>query len=124
MQFPSDLLEEIRNHLENEKKSFENRVDELTQQDPFTNPERLNDNAASDMDATEESDHDRVVAQIDELKSQIVDINEALIRIGNGTYGSCKSCGKMIDTDRLNILPATTLCLDCEKKRQNKVVQV
>jgi DnaK suppressor protein len=121
MQFPNELLEEIRQHLESEKTNLEKHIDELTKQDPFSNPERLNDNAASDMDASEESDHDRVIAQIEELKGKLTDINEALVRLGTGQYGFCKNCNKMIDTDRLSVLPATTLCLDCEKIRQKKV---
>jgi RNA polymerase-binding transcription factor DksA len=121
MQFPSELLEEIRLHLEKEKNDTEKRIAALTTQDPYSDPERTNDNAAIDHDASEEADHDRVIAQIDELKLQLTDINDALMRIGNGKYGFCKNCGKMIDTDRLNIIPETTLCLECEKKRQNKI---
>jgi RNA polymerase-binding transcription factor DksA len=118
MQFPSDLLEEIRKHLEEEKTVIENRIDELTKQDPFTDSERLNDNAASDAEATEENNHDRYQAMIDELKAKRISIDDALIRIGSGTYGTCVQCGKMIDTDRLSVLPATIMCMDCETSKK------
>jgi RNA polymerase-binding transcription factor DksA len=121
MQFPNDLVNEIRKNLEAEKKSSANQIDELTKQDPFSDPDRLNDNAASDTDAAEESDHDRVSAQIEELKKKISEIDEALERIENGKYGICKICNNMIDTDRLNILPSTTLCLNCEKTKANSI---
>jgi hemerythrin-like domain-containing protein len=81
MQFPNDLLEEIRKHLEEEKTVIENRIDELAKQDPFTDSERLNDNAASDAEATEENNHDRYQAMIDELKAKRISIDDALIRI-------------------------------------------
>jgi RNA polymerase-binding transcription factor DksA len=119
-QFPSEVLDELRAHLEEEKTRIEVRIDELTKQDPFADPDRLTDNAASDVEATEESNHDRVAALVSQLQSQRDDINSALVRIGNGTYGFCTTCGRMIDTDRLAILPTATLCLDDETKKKKK----
>lgn len=119
-QFPSEVLQEIRRHLEEEKTRIEARISELSLQDPYADPERLTDNAASDVEATEESNHDRVAAVISQLTSQRDDVSAALIRIGNGTYGFCTNCGNMIDTDRLAILPTATLCLNCETRKKKK----
>jgi len=47
-------------------------------------------------------------------------IDDALIRIGNGTYGYCTTCQEMIDTDRLSVLPMATLCKSCEEKKKKK----
>lgn len=116
--FPSDILETIRVTLEEEKTHVVARIETLIAQDPFSDPGRLNDNAASDAEASEESDHDRYVALVDELKSQLSKINGALVRIGEGTYGFCTNCHEMIDTDRLAILPTATLCLSCERTKR------
>lgn len=116
--YAPNLLDTLRISLEEEKKSLVLRIRDLTLQDPFSDPERLNDNAASDAEAFEESNHDRVSAQIDELKGQLSATDDALVRIGNGTYGFCSNCKEMIDTDRLAILPTATLCLDCERKKR------
>lgn len=118
--YAPDLLNNLKANLEDEKKSIALRIAELIAQDPFSDPERLNDNAASDSEAFEESNHDRVAAQIDELKGEAIAIDDALGRIGNGEYGFCVQCTNMIDTDRLAILPTATLCLDCEKKKVRK----
>lgn len=115
--YPSDVLETIKKHLEEEKARIVVRVAELGTQDPFNDPDRTIDNAASDTEANEESNHDRMSALIDELKVQQVAVDAALERISAGTYGFCVNCGNMIDTDRLNILPTATLCLDCEAKK-------
>jgi len=49
-------------------------------------------------------------------QSSIVDeIDAALERIENGSYGVCKSCGKYIDEDRLEVIPYTSLCIECTK---------
>jgi len=118
--FLGDILNGIRVHLDSEKKDLQKRIDELKMQDPFTNPDRLNDNAATDREASEESDHDRVSALIGELNSKIAEIDQALIRIAEGSYGYCSGCGNLIDTDRLNILPTATLCLPCEHKKKKE----
>lgn len=117
--FSSDLTDSIRQQLEAEKKSVAARIDALISQDPFADPDRTNDNADSGREASEESSHDRVASQVATLKAQVKEIDDALQRIGGGTYGFCSNCHKMIDTDRLAILPTATLCLSCESKKKN-----
>jgi DnaK suppressor protein len=39
--------------------------------------------------------------------------NRALERIDAGTYGICESCGKAIPIERLEVLPYSTLCVEC-----------
>lgn len=114
--FPSDILSSIRQQLEEEKTLVVARASQLSLQDPFVDPDRINDNAATDREASEESNHDRTLALVEELKNRVQSIDEALVRIGVGSYGFCTSCGDMIDTDRLAVLPTATLCLVCEKK--------
>ena len=121
--FPSDVLESLRLHLEDEKKHTNDRIAQLSAQDPFSDPERVNDNAASDSEASEESSHDRFAAMVEEMKNYLASIDAALGRIADGTYGYCTNCHAMIDTDRLNILPTATLCLACEQTKKT-VVQV
>ena len=89
-------------------------MQELSLQDPF-NGDRTGDKAASDMEASDESSHDRVAAMTDELKAKIAEVDGALTRIGNGTYGFCSVCGDMIDTDRLSVIPTATVCLKHSK---------
>jgi RNA polymerase-binding transcription factor DksA len=103
-----------------EKKKLVRQMSDLSAQDPFSDPDRANDNAASDSEASEESSHDRFAAMLDELKANVSDIDAALARIGMGTYGFCSNCSQMIDTDRLAILPTATLCLSCEQKKKGK----
>lgn len=116
-QFPADTLVEIKAHLEEEKSRLASRIAELSGQDPFSDPDRTSDNAASDTEASEESNHDRVSALVTELKTQAAEVDKALLKIADGTYGFCVECGNMIDTDRLAIHPTATMCLTCETKK-------
>ncbi len=116
--FPGEVLEQLRVHLEEEKKRLTAQMNDLSAQDPFTNVDRASDKASSDTEASDESSHDRFAAMLDELKAKLADVDGALIRIGSGTYGYCTVCGTMIDTDRLAILPTATLCLSCEQLKK------
>jgi DnaK suppressor protein len=42
----------------------------------------------------------------------LVEIEAALGRIDDGTYGTCASCGKPIAVERLEAIPYATLCID------------
>lgn len=116
--FPNIVLSDIRAHLLKEKEKTTDRIAQLVAQDPFSDLERTNDNAASDRDANEESSHDRFAAMLEEERAHLSDISVALARIEEGTYGYCTNCKQLIDTDRLAILPTATLCLSCESKKK------
>lgn len=46
------------------------------------------------------------------------EIHDALVRIDNGTYGKCDLCGDEISSERLEVLPYTRLCIDCETSKE------
>ena len=48
----------------------------------------------------------------------LYNIEEALRRIEDGTYGKCLDCGKAIALTRLKRLPYTRLCIDCKEKEE------
>jgi DnaK suppressor protein len=44
------------------------------------------------------------------------DVNEALKRIDNNSYGKCLSCSQNISGKRLQVLPFTKYCIDCQRE--------
>lgn len=48
------------------------------------------------------------------------DVQEALERIENGTYGKCANCLHDIDEERLEALPYAKLCMECEDGREKE----
>jgi DnaK suppressor protein len=46
------------------------------------------------------------------------EVESALNRLENGTYGICDDCGTSIKVERLRVLPFTTYCVQCQKKRE------
>jgi len=96
------------------------RIEELKQQDPFEDPDRLKDNAASDTEANEEAGHERMTALITELEKSLTYVQTSLTRMNEGSYGICESCQKPIEAERLHVIPTAVLCFSCEGKKPVK----
>ena len=47
------------------------------------------------------------------ITHSIADIDRALVKLDDGTYGMCDVCGKEIGTTRLEALPAAARCVQC-----------
>ncbi|MFB3887731.1 MAG: TraR/DksA family transcriptional regulator [Thermodesulfobacteriota bacterium] len=48
--------------------------------------------------------------------SMLRQIDQALRRVDEGSYGICEECGERIDKKRLNILPFTLYCTRCQSR--------
>lgn len=76
--------------------------------------------------ATLESNRNALLRIRDRERKLLSKIDEALERIGDGSYGVCESCGEEIGVERLNARPVTTLCIQCkaaqeaEERRSNR----
>ncbi len=117
--FPAKVIEPIKNFLTREEKRLEKRKKKITESDPFRDVRRLSDNAAPDADAEEQSGHERASAMKDHIDRKLIQTRKALTRIKIGKYGICERCSKMIDTDRLMIMPEATICIKCKKKKES-----
>ena len=45
-------------------------------------------------------------------------IQAALVRIDEGTYGTCEGCGQDIPLARLEAKPSVSLCIDCQSEKE------
>jgi RNA polymerase-binding protein DksA len=72
----------------------------------------------------EDAQKDRIAIVLERLsdrdKQALDEIDAALQRIAEGTYGRCAACGKPIALARLRALPTTRLCIDCARAREGK----
>ena len=62
----------------------------------------------------EETDEEQAI--LDNEKTLLFEVRQALARIDNGTYGICSNCGQPIPEKRLEAIPWATLCVNCESK--------
>ena len=71
-------------------------------------------------DATEAFEQAKGLAMRQNTERLLVQVERALVRFDDGTYGLCTNCGCPIDPARLEALPYAQLCLDCQSKQERK----
>jgi len=81
------------------------REDTVPQVDVVDVVERATGDAADDLAAG--------LAEIE--SAQLAQIEEALQRLEEGTYGQCQDCGKPIPQKRLQLVPFALRCVDCQR---------
>jgi|SRR5579884_4001120 len=104
-------------------KSLLARRDELTRKLKEDLNDLRNDNTSSAGDAADaafDSGSDEMASQLAELDSrELGQIDRALVRLKQGTYGLCEHCGGRIPVGRLNALPFSTLCIECQREMED-----
>ncbi len=65
--------------------------------------------ADSGQVAAEQGEHRTLTAT---LQEQLDEVEHALRKLDNGTYGTCEASGQDIDIDRLTAMPATRFCIE------------
>jgi RNA polymerase-binding protein DksA len=49
-------------------------------------------------------------------RNVLAQINRALQKLDEGTYGICDNCGQEINEERLEVVPYANLCVDCKRR--------
>ena len=77
--------------------------------------ELYDDGVKDSVDLSVQDLSKEIALRLGERSSQVVaDIDQALLRIKEGTYGSCARCGKPIDERRLDALPTARYDAACQ----------
>jgi RNA polymerase-binding protein DksA len=77
------------------------------------------DNHLADT-ATETYDRELDYTLEENSEHVLADIDAALQRIEEGTYGICTNCGRQIPEERLEARPWATLCIECKRERERR----
>ncbi|MBM3994446.1 MAG: TraR/DksA family transcriptional regulator [Planctomycetes bacterium] len=73
-----------------------------------------------EADQAFESSGGDVSSQLAEIEArELMQIERALHRLKQGTYGMCENCQKKIPVARLNALPFSTTCIQCQRDMEN-----
>jgi len=77
------------------------------------------DSTGDSADAAFESGSEEMASQLAELDArELSQIERALARLKQGTYGLCEVCAGKIPVGRLNALPYSTLCINCQREME------
>jgi DnaK suppressor protein len=83
------------------------------------------DTVGDNVDAAVDTANDEICSQLVEIESrELGQIERALHRIVEGVYGRCEFCGNKIAEARLNALPYTNSCIDCQRENERQGISV
>lgn len=113
----SKKTEQARTLLESEKKRIEDELAQLGL-DSKSNDVRREGSpfGKREEEATESLEFEKRLALEKQLYEQMTEIEHALQKIEDGTYGLCDGCGQPIAANRLEALPQASLCIECKAK--------
>jgi len=76
--------------------------------------------AGDSADAAFDSSGEELASQLAEIESrELQQIERAVKRLKQGTYGRCEVCDCKIPVARLNALPYSTLCIKCQREMEH-----
>jgi len=105
-----ELLEQRRRRLSSDLTLMQDEALKVTGQD---------NSADSVADAgTDNYEQDFTLGLIESEEALAREVDEALMRIERGAFGVCESCETPVPLARLEILPFTRCCVECQQKRE------
>jgi DnaK suppressor protein len=70
---------------------------------------------------SETFEHEKNLSLLEQVNDELLQIEAALHRLEQGTYGVCQACGRKIAEERLEALPATRFCVDDQAKAEREL---
>jgi RNA polymerase-binding transcription factor DksA len=70
---------------------------------------------------TETFEREKDLSILEQVEAELADVEHALRRLDDGTYGTCEVCGKVIPDERLEAVPAARLCLEHQAEAEREV---
>jgi len=111
---------ELRKRLHEERERLSKALEQLKASAPPMGEAREGSPyGKKEEGATEAFELEKRLALEKRLIGALNEVDHALHKFEQGTYGQCDVCGQPIDVERLEVLPQANLCLAC-KTRQSK----
>lgn len=70
--------------------------------------------------ASNERDRELSYMLGDRERKKVREIDNALLKIKEGTYGVCDECGEPISKKRLKVIPYSNLCINCQSRAEEE----
>jgi len=114
-----EKLKKFEGLLIEEQKKLEDELSRFAKLNPHNsedfNAEFPNLGDKEDENASEVEQYSTNLTLERTLEASLKDVKKALERIKDGTYGTCRYCGKDIGEKRLMARPTSTSCIECKK---------
>ena len=114
----------LRSRLEAERKRLVEELEQLKASASSKDERREGSPFGKrEEEATETLELEKRLVMEKRINEQLADVEHALHKFKEGTYGLCDNCGKPIDPARLEALPQASLCMTC-KAQQGKNAKI
>jgi len=115
-------VQHFRDRLLDERQQVIDAIENIHAENPGslgdeTDEPTFQDNHLGDV-ATATFDREMASTLEDNSTHVLAEIDAALERIEDGTFGTCRACGKPIGSERLEALPWATLCIEDKRKQE------
>ena len=108
----------LRSRLEHEQKRLIEELEQSRASAPSVQERREGSPFGKrEEEATESFELEKRLVLEKRITDQLAEVERALAKFEEGTYGSCDNCGKPIDPARLEALPQASLCLNCKAQQ-------
>lgn len=114
----SAFLDEARARLERERDRLARLRDGVSDDGTGDDSEPVEAQELSVIDqhpadvGSEVFERQKDIAIVEGFESELEEIEAALARIDDGSYGTCETCGKAIPKERLEVKPAARFCVE------------
>jgi len=90
--------------------------EKISKQISFLATDSLNKSDADEPrdDVTDDFDRDFALSLLTSEHDVLFEINQAMKRVQEGTYGRCEQCSSAVGMARLNAIPFARLCISCQ----------
>ena len=111
-------IDEARRRLDDERARLEGVRETFADEHLHDETETENLSELSGLDqhqadtGTETFEREKDLSILERVEAELGDVEYALSRLDDGTYGSCAACGKPIGDSRLEAMPAARFCVD------------
>lgn len=112
------MQETLRARLQERKAEIENDVSYMADEMRSIGVDQDDENGSLGNhiadDGTNVSEAERIVTVTEDFQDILAQINAALERMNEGTYGVCQRCGRPIGGARLEAFPYVAYCIECQ----------
>ena len=119
-----EQLKEFKRLLLQERTKFASEIKSIAQDASKSPREASGDLSAYTMHMADMSadTYERELAMnlVSSEQEVLYQIEDALKRLEEGTYGICQQCAKPIRLSRLRAVPYTSLCISCQRTKEQK----
>lgn len=122
-----DIVEQqkLLESLKEEEKTILTELNDLARKNPKVegdfNVPYPNEGDSMDENAREIMEFERTKAVTDNLEKKLHDIRETIKKLEEGNYGQCEKCSVKISEERLKVMSAARLCINCAKIETHEV---